>query len=95
MTPRSRKPVIIGAMRDMTADNYHNNFIGFQIREEDNVAEHEANISHINVSLQRSKSESSLIIPTTPSESKTKNHENDAQRITKATSDETLSTPFR
>lgn len=91
MTPRSRKPVIIGALRDMQTDDYHNKFIGFQMN--DDVAEEEDDDDpdfiegeipdRLNASLHRSKSESDLLL------------RSPAVAQTKSTSDETLSTPFR
>lgn len=95
MTPRSRKPVIIGAMRDMTTDNYHNNFIGFEIGEENSINEDQLDMSPLNALLQRSKSESSLIVPSTSIESDAQ-HDITAQKtMVKAASSEALSTPFR
>ncbi|XP_031630780.1 uncharacterized protein LOC116345492 isoform X2 [Contarinia nasturtii] len=99
MTPRSRKPVIIiGAMRGLTSDNYHQNFINFEMDEVENSFDCE-NTTHdrLDSSLQRSKSESSLqlrspieiksvlVQPSTLEEQRT---------VTKSNSDETLSTPF-
>lgn len=102
MTPRSRKPVIIGGMRGLATDNYHPNFIDFQM---DDEIDHSFECGHtndrLNSSLQRSKSENSLLSPL-PMVSQSQQTLSDAPTIvttattlTKSTSDETLSTPFR
>lgn len=102
MTPRSRKPVIIGALRDMQTDGYHNKFIGFQMN--DDVAEEEddddpdfidGEISdRLNASFHRSKSESDLLLQSSAVTQEESNGYN-SNPVTKSTSDETLSTPFR
>lgn len=86
MTPRSRKPVIIGALRDMTRSNYHKKIIGFQddeAPEDDPDFDEEEIPDQMNTTLHRSKSEGDLW-PRSP-----------VKNVAKSTSDETLSTPFR
>lgn len=95
MTPRSRKPVIIGAMRGLASDNYHQNFINFQMDEIDDTLESENSQKHLDSSLQRSKSESSLLLES-PNESKSHlDSVEDPKTVITSNSDETLSTPFR
>lgn len=95
MTPRSRKPVIIGGMRGLTSDNYHPSFIDFQMDDEiDHSFECEnTQVRLLNSSLHRSKSENSLL--KTLQIQQTINDTPAVTTITKSTSDETLSTPFR
>lgn len=103
MTPRSRKPVIIsGVMRGLTSDNYHQNFINFQMDEVENSFEcQNTTQDRLDSSLQRSKSESSLLQQLQQLRSPTEStlppiDATDEQRtIVKSNSDETLSTPFR
>lgn len=99
MTPRSRKPVIIGALRDIAPNNYHNNFMDFQM-DDDNRAnvsderfERDISQDQLNASLHRSKSESNLFSKS-PVALKSKNSV-DEPKAAKSSSDETLSTPFR
>lgn len=96
MTPRSRKPVIFGALRDIASDNYHKNFVDFEMGDNQNNSDNRCNseTDHLNTSLQRSKSESSLLLKT-PNTPATDDIAEIAKLETKATSDETLSTPFR
>lgn len=95
MTPRSRKPVIFGGMRGLATDNYHPNFIDFQMDEEvEQSFDCETTQERLNLSLQRSKSENSLLCRS-PIESHTQLTIDAPTTITKSTSDETLSTPFR
>lgn len=96
MTPRSRKPVIIGAMRGLTSDNYHQNFINFdQMDEIENSFECENKDEKHNSSLlNRSKSENSLQLRSSFEEPIQPNV-NEQNCIVKSNSDETLSTPFR
>lgn len=100
MTPRSRKPVIFGALRDIAADNYHKNFVDFELADNQNSDDYRCNMDAdpLNASLQRSKSESSLLLktPGTPDAPAATGEESAMARISaKSTSDETLSTPFR
>lgn len=100
MTPRSRKPVIIGGMRGLTADTYHPNFIDFQMDDEiGHSFECENTPDRLHTSLHRSKSESSLLCRS-PIESHAQQLTSESIRtpsatLIKSTSDETLSTPFR
>lgn len=97
MTPRSRKPVIIiGGIRGLTTEKYHQNFMNFQMDEDvERSFECEKAIEPLNSSLQRSKSESSLLSPS-PIDSKPQSTVDDKSAvITKSNSDETLTTPFR
>lgn len=100
MTPRSRKPVIIGALRDLPTDDYHNKFVGFQMN--DDVAEEddddpdfiEGEIpDRLNASFHRSKSESDLLHLSLAITHESSEHV--SKPVPKSTSDETLSTPFR
>lgn len=101
MTPRSRKPVIFGALRDIAADNYHKNFVDFELTDNQNSDDYRCNMDAdpLNASLQRSKSESSLLLktPGTPDTALAATGEAStmAPINAKSTSDETLSTPFR
>lgn len=103
MTPRSRKPVIIGGMRGLTTDTYHPNFIDFQMDDEvGHSFEYCQNTpDQHRTSLQRSKSENSLLCRS-PIEltQQTQQHTTElippsSATLIKSTSDETLSTPFR
>lgn len=103
MTPRSRKPVIIGgAMLGITGDNYHKSIKNYVKDDGSCIAppneplgdKHKLNRSQsLNVSLQKSKSESDLL----PALNECLSEEQmlDAIKIPKSTSEETLSTPFR
>lgn len=92
MTPRSRKPVIIGGIRGLTSDKYHQNFMNFQM-DEDVEPSFESNKTDepLNSSLQRSKSENSLLSPSLGIASTA----DEPSAFAKSNSDETLSTPFR
>lgn len=94
MTPRSRKPVIISGMRSLATDDYHPTFIDFQMDDEVGQSfECENTPKRLDTTLQRSKSDSSLV-DRSPFTQPT--IELATQPITmKSTSDETLSTPFR
>lgn len=96
MTPRSRKPVIIGAMLGLTSDNYHQNFINFPMDEVENSFECENTQEPLESSLHRSKSECSLLLrsPIDTQTQPTKTGD-EPKTIAKSNSDETLSTPFR
>lgn len=93
MTPRSRKPVIIGGIRGLTSDKYHQNFMNFQM-DEDVEPSFESNKTDepLNSSLQRSKSENSLLSPSPAIAAPTVD---EPSALAKSNSDETLSTPFR
>lgn len=93
MTPRSRKPVIIGGIRGLTSDKYHQNFMNFQM-DEDVEPSFESNQTDepLNSSLQRSKSENSLLSPSLAIAPSTVD---EPSALAKSNSDETLSTPFR
>lgn len=95
MTPRSRKPVIIGgAMLAMADENYHKSIMNYVKDDVINNATPDKNQNRsLNVLLQKSKSESDLLAALNESllEKSTLN----AIKIPKSTSDETLSTPFR
>lgn len=100
MTPRSRKPVIIGAMLGLTTDNYHQNFINFPMDEVENSFDCENTQEPLELSLHRSKSESSLLLRSPIDSTQAQSTEMAAavdkpKTITKSNSDETLSTPFR
>lgn len=100
MTPRSRKPVIIGAMLGMAAENYHNNLLNYVKNDENdlNDANNDADniANYLNSSIHKSKSESDLIdaigISTTPLLDPI---EAKIFKLTNSQSDESLSTPFR
>lgn len=94
MTPRSRKPVIIGGMRGLTTDNYHPNFINFECDDEVEPNFECENTQELDSTLQRSKSESSLPLQS-PIESQSLPTIEEPTMLTKSNSDETLSTPFR
>lgn len=99
MTPRSRKPVIIGALRDIAPDNYHNNFIDFQMDDDSRASvsderfKRDISQDQLDSSLHRSKSESNLFAKS-PVALKSKDSV-DEPKAAKSSSDETLSTPFR
>lgn len=90
MTPRSRKPVIIGGIRGLATDNYHQNFIDFQMDEVEESFDQENTQQPLESSLHRSKSESSLSL-----QSPLLDNVEEPKAVAKTTSDETLSTPFR
>lgn len=103
MTPRSRKPVIIGgAMLGISGDNYRKSIMNFVKDDASGVAppndyiddEHNLNRSRSpNASFHKSKSESDLLpaLNTCLTEEAKLN----ATKMPKSTSEETLSTPFR
>lgn len=102
MTPRSRKPVIIGGMRGLATDTYHPNFIDFQMDDEvGHSFEYCQNTpDQHHASLHRSKSENSLLCrspieSTTQAQLTTDLIPPPSATLIKSTSDETLSTPFR
>lgn len=92
MTPRSRKPVIVGsAMLGIAGDNYHKSIMNY-VKDDCDYAEIE-NVElnqMLNASLQKSKSESDLLPAIAYA-----TVADDQFVATKSTSDETLSTPFR
>lgn len=96
MTPRSRKPVIIGgAMLGISGENYHKSIMNF-VKDDGSAADDEHNLNKsrlLNASLQRSRSESDLL----PALNACLTEERmlDAIKKPKSTSEETLSTPFR
>lgn len=102
MTPRSRKPVIIGGMRGLATDTYHPNFIDFQMDDEiGHSFEYCQNTPDLHrTSLHRSKSENSLLCrspveSTVQAQLTTELIPPPSAALIKSTSDETLSTPFR
>lgn len=102
MTPRSRKPVIIGGMRGLATDTYHPNFIDFQMDDEiGHSFEYCQNTPDLHrTSLHRSKSENSLLCrspveSTVQAQLTTELIPPPSATLIKSTSDETLSTPFR
>lgn len=96
MTPRSRKPVIIGAMLGLTSDNYHQNFMNFPMDEVENSFECENTQEPHESSLHRSKSECSLLQKSSiDTQIQAIETVDQPKKITKSNSDETLSTPFR
>lgn len=96
MTPRSRKPVIIGAMLGLTSDNYHQNFINFPMDEVENSLDCEITQEPFESSLHRSKSDCSLSVRSPiDTQTQTTKTMDEPKTITKSNSDETLSTPFR
>lgn len=101
MTPRSRKPVIFGALRDLATDNYHKNFVDFEMGDNENtdtgLNDHDTNDNRCNSdadplssSLERSTSESDSL-PKMPSTPTITGEKVDPTEV----SDESLSTPFR
>lgn len=89
MTPRSRKPVIIGAMLGLSNENYRKNFLSLP-EVDDELLNRSKDLSPINASLYKSKSESDLL------DLKSANEEGIlGSAVDKDTPDETLSTPFR
>lgn len=104
MTPRSRKPVIIGGMRGLASETYHPNFIDFQMDDEVGhsfeYCQHQQTPDQHHTSLHRSKSENSLLCrspieSTTQAQLTTELIPPPSATLIKSTSDETLSTPFR
>lgn len=100
MTPRSRKPVIIGgAMHGISGDNYRKSILNFVKNDGSGIAlahddaEDEPNSDSrlLNASMQKSKSESDLL----PTLNACMLEEQMLNAMPKFTSDETLSTPFR
>lgn len=98
MTPRSRKPVIIGAMLGINTDNYHKKFMNFPIDDEETDFDMDRDNNHLlNSSLHKSKSENDLMLALTSNSTTPllQPVELLALKITNSTSEETLSTPFR
>lgn len=105
MTPRSRKPVIIGgAMIGISGEKYHKSIMNFVKDDGSGVAtptncaaaddEHNLNKSRLlNASLLRSRSESDLLPALNAC--LTEERMTNAIKMPKSTSEETLSTPFR
>lgn len=107
MTPRSRKPVIIGgAMIGISGENYHKTIMNF-VKDDglggiaasndgnDNDDERLMNNSPLlNTSLQKSKSESDLL-PTLNACLSEGQMQHAIKMLPKSTSEEKLSTPFR
>lgn len=104
MTPRSRKPVIIGgAMHGISDENYHKSIMNF-VKDDGNghaTPNGDANDLHnlngcrlLNASLHKSKSESDLLPALNACMSEEEPMLNTI-KMSKSTSEETLSTPFR
>lgn len=95
MTPRSRKPVIIGAMLGMTTDNYRNNFLSLPEDDDELLSKSKDHI--LNTSLYKSKSEGDLLDIQLPADAANNSisQVNNESLIRKQKSDEVLSTPFR
>lgn len=95
MTPRSRKPVIIGAMLSMNTDNYRKNFLS--LPEDDDELLGKSKDQILNSSLYKSKSEGDLMGIQSPFEAcnSATSDRNEVSHFQKRKSDETLSTPFR
>lgn len=104
MTPRSRKPVIIGgAMHGISGESYHKSIMNY-VKDDGNGiatpngdADDELNLNAcrlLNGSLQKSKSESDLLPAFNACMSEEEPMPN-PNKMSKSTSEETLSTPFR
>lgn len=95
MTPRSRKPVIIGAMLGLPTENYRRNFLS--LPEDDHELLSRSKDQILNSSLYKSKSEGDLLDLQTDeyAENVTGSESNELEIIKKGASDETLTTPFR
>lgn len=94
MTPRSRKPVIISAMLNMTGDPYNKSFLN---DEKDIDLEHH-NQTLYNSPLHKSKSESEIIDALSSPHRSTQllaPEEALSIKISNSSSEEALSTPFR
>lgn len=95
MTPRSRKPVIMGgAMVGISGENYHKNIMNYMKDDGCGVAPSIDGIDdkhNLSASLLKSKSESDLL----PAFSLPDEMAFDETKMPKSTSEETLSTPFR
>lgn len=96
MTPRSRKPVIIGAMLGMSVESYPNNLLNFVHTEEiegNDVDTDDTNI-FMDTSMHKSKSESDLIgaVSAMPLLDPVKAK---IMKLTNSQSEEALSVPFR
>lgn len=98
MTPRSRKPVIIGAMFGISSKNYRKNFLSLP-EDDDDLLNRSKDQSPINASLYKSRSEGDLLDLQSTNDGDivdAASFERVAHKSTdKDTSDETLSTPFR
>lgn len=95
MTPRSRKPVVIGGMRGLTTDNFNQNFINFQMDEVGDCLDRENTQQLHESSLYRSKSESSLSLRSPIETQLLSENAEEVKPVARTSSDETLSTPFR
>lgn len=96
MTPRSRKPVIIGAMLGMSVESYPNNLLNFVHTEEMEGSDGDADDKNhfIDTSMHKSKSESNLIgsVSATPLLDPANAN---IIKLTNSQSEEALSAPFR
>lgn len=98
MTPRSRKPVIISAMLNMTADNYNKSFLNYSKNCERHFDLENSNQNLYNSPLQKSKSESEIMDALSSPHRDTQllaPEEALSLKISNSTSEEALSTPFR
>lgn len=95
MTPRSRKPVIIGAMLGLPTENYRKNFLS--LPEDDHELLSRSKDQILNSSLYKSKSESDLLDLQADeyADNVTGSESNELEIIKKGASDDTLTTPFR
>lgn len=99
MTPRSRKPVIISAMLNMTADNYNNkSFLNYSKNEDGDIGLLNSSQQLFNSPLQKSKSESEILDALSSPHRGTQllaPEEAFSIKLSNSTSEEALSTPFR
>lgn len=93
MTPRSRKPVIIGAMLGIATDNYRKTFMS--LPEDDDELLSRSSDQILNTSLCKSKSEGDLVGLQSPSDTLEGISGDTSESFKKVSSEETLSTPFR
>lgn len=92
MTPRSRKPVVIGGMRGLSTDNYHKKFIKCGM---DDEMVQTFDCRNSSPDLHRSKSESSLLSKSPVIFQHQSIVGQESNVSLKSNSDDALSTPFR
>lgn len=98
MTPRSRKPVIIGAMLGISNENYRKNFLSLPENDAELLDRSKDHLSS-NASLYKSRSEGDLLdLQSTHEDTVMESISNERieqKNSDKATPDGALSTPFR